>query len=174
MVGFSLGEIKPRQRCLVQVLSKIDFTGKKLLHLSDDGPLIEALYEKFGEVEQSIYEGKNSLDLTEIDRSDNTYDVILCVHILEHIENDSKAIDELYRVLTVKGKLFIMVPQPAVFQNTMDWGYPDPNQHEHYRIYGKDIVDKLVRNNVNVEAHLVTDEITFKKELVYEITKESL
>jgi ubiquinone/menaquinone biosynthesis C-methylase UbiE len=34
---------------------------------------------------------------------DNQYDVILCNHVLEHIPDDTKAMQELYRVLKPGG-----------------------------------------------------------------------
>lgn len=39
------------------------------------------------------------MDITDIKQSDNTYDVIICNHVLEHIDDDSKAMTELFRVL---------------------------------------------------------------------------
>jgi ubiquinone/menaquinone biosynthesis C-methylase UbiE len=37
---------------------------------------------------------------------DNQYDVILCNHVLEHIPDDTKAMQELYRVLKPGGPFY--------------------------------------------------------------------
>jgi ubiquinone/menaquinone biosynthesis C-methylase UbiE len=42
---------------------------------------------------------------------DNQYDVILCNHVLEHIPDDTKAMQELYRVLKPGGMAILQIPQ---------------------------------------------------------------
>ncbi len=42
--------------------------------------------------------------------NDNTYDVIICSHILEHVADDRRALKELYRVVKEKGIVLILVP----------------------------------------------------------------
>lgn len=41
---------------------------------------------------------------------DNTFDLILCMDVLEHIENDAAAVCELFRVLSDDGMLIVTVP----------------------------------------------------------------
>jgi 2-polyprenyl-3-methyl-5-hydroxy-6-metoxy-1,4-benzoquinol methylase len=45
---------------------------------------------------------------------DNTYDIILCNHVLEHIPDDTKAMQELYRVLKPGGMGIFQIPQDFV------------------------------------------------------------
>lgn len=80
-------------------------------------------------------------DITDIHMADNTLDFIICYHILEHILNDVKAIQELYRVLKPGG---IMLIQTPFKEGTI---YEDPKivlpedrlihfgQDDHVRIY---------------------------------------
>jgi SAM-dependent methyltransferase len=49
-------------------------------------------------------------DITTIPQKNNTYDLIICYHILEHVIEDSKAMRELYRVLKPNGTIFIQTP----------------------------------------------------------------
>ena len=51
---------------------------------------------------ESCFE-KVKMDITNIQYEDNTFDVVLCNHILENIENDGKAMREIYRVLKPGG-----------------------------------------------------------------------
>ena len=41
---------------------------------------------------------------------DNTFDFIICNHVLEHVHDDRKAMSELYRVLSPGGTAFLQVP----------------------------------------------------------------
>ncbi len=49
-------------------------------------------------------------DITNLDIADNTFNLITCYHILEHIEDDKKAMSELYRVLKPNGYCIIQTP----------------------------------------------------------------
>jgi hypothetical protein len=49
-------------------------------------------------------------DITNIDSQNDTYDLIICYHILEHIENDNKAMRELFRILRHGGSCLVQTP----------------------------------------------------------------
>jgi ubiquinone/menaquinone biosynthesis C-methylase UbiE len=49
-------------------------------------------------------------DITHIDSPNDSYDLIICYHILEHIENDYQAIRELRRILKPGGFCIIQTP----------------------------------------------------------------
>jgi len=51
--------------------------------------------------------------LDNIPKPDNTYDVILCTQVLEHVEFPQKVVDEFYRILKPGGMLFLTAPQGA-------------------------------------------------------------
>lgn len=57
-------------------------------------------------VSQSFY-----CDLEEIPKADNTYDVIICNQVLEHVKRPEKVICEFFRLLKPGGRLFLTVPQ---------------------------------------------------------------
>ena len=40
----------------------------------------------------------------------NSFDLIICNHVLEHVLRDDLAISEIYRVLKKNGMAFLMVP----------------------------------------------------------------
>ncbi len=50
------------------------------------------------------------LDITDIDAADNSVDVVICYHVLEHVEDDQKAMRELYRILKKGGRALIQTP----------------------------------------------------------------
>ena len=169
---------KTRHRCVKQVFDRYPvetWHGKKLLQLSYE-PYFESVRGMFESVEISIYHDDiNPLNLESISREDNSYDVIFCNHILEHVKHDHIAIQELYRVLSPGGILFVTVPNPHRFGYTHDWGFPDPNNHDHYRLYGRDFYAKLVQllPDSKVAAHKLKDPAGFDKhDIVFEIIKQ--
>ena len=49
-------------------------------------------------------------DITQIVEKENTFDLIICYHILEHVIDDVKAMSELYRVMKPNGTVLIQTP----------------------------------------------------------------
>jgi len=90
-------------------------------------------------------------DITNIKFDDNCFDVILCIHVLEHIVDDKKAMKELFRVLKPNGYAVLQVPN----DHHRDLTYEDKNivseeerenvfgQKDHVRLYGMDIKNRL-------------------------------
>lgn len=110
---------------------------KEALQFSLD-PSVEA--DWFQKHETSIYGHRNSLDLQKIDRDSNSYDVVICNQILEHVADDKSAFKEIMRVLKDDGFLQMTVPLPISKDVTDDWGYPKKDFHGHYRHYGIDLI----------------------------------
>jgi len=85
-------------------------------------------------------------DLTKIPFDDNKFDAILCYHVLEHIEDDKKAISELFRILKPNGWAILQTPIDTNREHTFeDFTITSPEarkkvygQSDHVRIYGKD------------------------------------
>jgi predicted SAM-dependent methyltransferase len=90
-------------------------------------------------------------DICNLPFEDNLYDVILCNHVLEHIPDDTKAMQELYRVLKPDGMAILQIPQDLNREMTFsDDTITDQKerakifgQYDHVRIYGRDYFDKL-------------------------------
>ena len=90
-------------------------------------------------------------DICNLPFEDNQYDVILCNHVLEHIPDDTKAMQELYRVLKPGGMAILQIPQdlsratPFADDTITDQKERAKifGQYDHVRIYGRDYFDKL-------------------------------
>lgn len=122
-------------RLMVDALSDLDFKDWEALQFSEEPTLEPSWFRAF---EVSVYGGSNSLDLCAVDRPDNTYDLILCNNVLEHVADDRAALAELTRICRHEGIVILAVPDPLFRETTDDWGYPDPEKYGHYRIYGRD------------------------------------
>jgi len=82
-----------------------------------------------------------NLDITQLDLEDNSYDLIVCYHVLEHVEKDRQAMQELYRVLKPSGSCFIQTPfkEGDIYENSAITGEKERKEHfgqeDHVRIY---------------------------------------
>ena len=90
-------------------------------------------------------------DICNLPFKDNSYDLIFCNHVLEHIPDDTKAMQELFRVLKPGGMAILQIPQDLKREATFaDDSITDQKeraaifgQYDHVRIYGRDYFDKL-------------------------------
>lgn len=106
-------------------------------------------------------------DILDLPFEDQSFDVVFCNHVLEHIEDDHKAMTELYRVMKPGGFGIFQVPQELEREKT----YEDPaitkpeqraehfGQYDHVRVYGRDYFDRLRAAGFRVE------EIEYAKQL---------
>lgn len=160
-----------RHRVLRQVNIKLQevcpFDSYSCLHISED---ISVESEWFKDYELSVYGKKNSIDLQKIDRPDCSYDLVVCNHVLEHVENDVSALKELFRIFDKDGFFQLSVPEPIRARETVDWGYADKSQFGHYRIYGIDIEDKFKQAMTEDICYLkvyASDPVTKDKDMCF-------
>ncbi len=60
--------------------------------------------------DERAHRGAVQLDLQAIDRPDESFDVILTPHVLEHVPETATALDEIHRVLAPGGRMYLQVP----------------------------------------------------------------
>ena len=90
------------------------------------------------------------MDITDINYCNNSFDSIICNHVLEHIEDDKLAMSELFRVLKPNGIAILQVPicdselteEDASF-NTNEMRLQEYGQIDHVRLYGQDYKKRL-------------------------------
>ena len=105
-------------------------------------------------------------DITNIDVQDESYDLVICYHVLEHIENDIQAMKELYRVLKNKGICLIQTPfkEGEIYENPSIKAEEDRLQHfgqkDHVRIYSvKGLKERLSNCGLHVEIREYNEDI---------------
>jgi SAM-dependent methyltransferase len=93
-------------------------------------------------------------DLTKTGFADDSFDVIICYHVLEHIPDDGAAISELARILKPGGIAFIQVPRRPGTATDEDPSAPEDErvrrfgQSDHVRYYGDDLEQRLRANGL--------------------------
>ncbi len=99
-------------------------------------------------------------DICALPFANGEFDMILCNHVLEHIPNDRKAMEEIYRVLKPGGIAILQIP----LENDRKLTFEDDSitdrkerarifgQYDHVRVYGMDYFDRLRDVGFNVEA----------------------
>lgn len=138
----------------------------KLLHFAPE----QAFYSRFKQIKylEYITTDLNSplaavkADICKLPFKDNEFDYIFCNHVLEHIPDDKKAMEELYRVLKKGGTLIAQVPLNEELDETFeDDTITDKKertrifgQYDHVRVYGKDYYTRL--NTVGFESKGIT------------------
>jgi SAM-dependent methyltransferase len=109
-------------------------------------------------------------DILDLPFEDKRFDFVFCNHVLEHIEDDAKAMSELFRVLKPGGIGIFQVPQDLSLEQTYENSSitsPEERakhfgQYDHVRIYGKDYFDRLRKagfkvNEIDYSAKLSPD-----------------
>lgn len=98
-------------------------------------------------------------DIQQIPIADETFDVVICNHLMEHVEDDRQAMRELHRVLKPAGWGVLLSPVDLTRQTTFeDDTITDPEertrifgQYDHRRLYGNDFADRLREAGFTVE-----------------------
>ena len=158
----------------------------KVLHFAPE----QAFYKRFKKLKHINYTTTDlnspladvKADICNLPFDDNSFDVILCNHVLEHIPEDLKAMQELHRVLKPNGWGVFQIPQDIKREKTFeDNSITDKKerakifgQYDHVRIYGLDYFDKLRSVGFKVEAVDYTKELSKKDLDKYRLAKGEL
>jgi SAM-dependent methyltransferase len=92
----------------------------------------------------------DKIDIEDINYADGSFDLIICSHVLEHVDCN-KSLRELYRILRPKGRALLLFPIVEGWSETFE----DPSivlpqdrlryfgQKDHVRIFGCDVRDRI-------------------------------
>lgn len=162
---------------------------KRMLHIAPE----VALMRKF----RQIYAAKKELyvtadlesplatlhfDVRQIPLPDGAFDIIICNHLLEHVENDHQALAELYRIMRHGGWGIILSPIDESRANTFeDDSITDEaertrifGQYDHRRVYGRDYADRLRHAGFKVEVIDYAGQLSSTERSLYALTDEKL
>ena len=158
----------------------------KVLHFAPE----QAFYKQFKKLKNLEYTTTDlnspladvKADICALPFKDDSFDVILCNHVLEHIPDDRKALSELYRILKPSGWGIFQIPQDLKREVTYeDNSITDKKerakifgQYDHVRIYGRDYFDRLKEVGFIVKAVDYTATMTDAEIEKYRLAKGEL
>ncbi len=100
-------------------------------------------------------------DVVDLPFASASFDVVVCIHVLEHVIDDRRAIDELFRVLKPGAWALISVPLLLDQPTHEDGSITNPIDRQrlfgeptHVRFYGTDMADRLSNAGFEVTLHL--------------------
>lgn len=153
------------------------FQGKyRILHVAPE----QCFYSRFRKLKNLDYTTADlespladvKIDIQDMPFEDQDFDIVICNHVLEHVPDDRKAMKEIYRILQPGGFAILQVPADYSMEQTYeDASITDPDEREkhfrqkdHYRLYGKDYIERLkeagfIIRNPNFLDQLSDDEI---------------
>ena len=161
-------------------------TPATVLHFAPE----QAFYKRFRKMKHLDYTTTDlnspladvKADICNLPFADDEYDVIFCNHVLEHIPDDTAAMQELYRVLKPGGYAVLQIPQDYNREHTFeDATITDPKeraaifgQYDHLRVYGMDYFDKLRSIGFKVDALNYTQNLSPTEIDTYRLAKGEL
>jgi len=143
----------PRHRAIALLLARGELPGRRLLHFAPE-PLFDPVFARLPAIERVTADlhapADLRLDISDMDLSDDSFDLILCSHVLEHVPDDRAAMGELRRVLADGGRALVLVPYRPDVTTYEDPAIRTPlgrmvafGQQDHVRIYGDDLPGRL-------------------------------
>ena len=121
-------------------------------------------------------------DLISTNFKDESFDLIICNHVLEHIEDDKSALNEMYRILKYNGISILQVPINVERENTFeDLSIKSKiqrekyfGQYDHVREYGLDFKDRVEQAGFKVEMINYSKKISQDLVIKYGLMKDDL
>ena len=118
------------------------------------------------------------VDLTNLNFDNESFDMVICSHILEHIPDDVKAMSEIFRILTLGGHAYIQVPYSNSRMTIEDFSVVDPlgrmrlfGQADHVRKYGADLKERLDSVGFSVNEDYSARELDEEQREIYGVGK---
>lgn len=163
------------------------FTKKiRLLHFAPE-PAFHKIFKNCNNISYDTIDLNSPLaeikaDICDLPIENDTYDYILCNHVLEHIDDDIKAMSELYRVLKKGGIGIFQIPIDVERKNTFE----DPSitspkqrnkifgQYDHVRIYGMDYFDRLKSVGFSVNQIYYGEKLSEEEIFKYCLSKNEI
>lgn len=178
-----------RHRLLWMYLkNKTDFFVKKykVLHIAPEQPYIKR-FKKSTNLSYTTADLLSPLadvkmDIRQMPFADGTYDIVICNHVLEHIDDDAKAMSEIFRVLSHGGFAILQVPIDYSLSKTYeDSSITSPSerekhfgQYDHMRVYGADYPQRLEKAGFNVDINRFIETYTDEQINYYRLDKNEL
>lgn len=162
-----------RERHLCMYLDKLNLwsrlTGSSVIHFAREEKLAQrissqnpALYVKADLIPCSSDIEK--IDITAIPRPNESFDFLICNHVLEHVHDDRRALGEIFRVLKPGGHAILQTPFSFFLSKTFCDASINTDalrlryygQEDHVRLYGRDLFTRIEGSGLRLRVHTHT------------------
>ncbi|HXI87164.1 MAG TPA: methyltransferase domain-containing protein [Parvularculaceae bacterium] len=154
--------------------------GRAILHFAPEKHFVEryGALQSYDTADITPGKAKLTLDIQKIARPDESYDVVIANHVLEHAPDDRAALKEIWRVLKPRGFALLTAPQnwarAETYENaaasTPAERFAHYGDHLHVRLYGRDFVARIGEAGFAVEAFRLNPE----EEVRYGLRREDV
>lgn len=162
-----------RERWLYYVIkNKTDISkmSGRILHFAPEKAIVEYIKEnpKIDYYTGDIIAGKalHITDITDLQYKDETFDYVICNHVMEHISDEEKAVYEIERVLKQSGKWIFSFPICTDMKTYEDKSIVLPEerlkaygQKDHVRLYGYDYVERFKKYGLSLRIFTPQNEM---------------
>jgi predicted SAM-dependent methyltransferase len=177
-----------RQRALwLYLLEQTDFFAapQRVLHFAPE----PCLFTRMRVMKNLDYHGADlaenlaleRVDITSIPYPGESFDIVLCSHVLEHVKDDRGALAEIWRVLAPGGYAVIQLPVDTKRETTFE---PEAQtaqerlrlfgQADHVRIYGTDINARMMQAGFTVKIINYADFLSREQRHYYGLEKDTV
>ena len=160
-------ESRPRDRSIALFFRKnsLELSGRDILHIAPEWPLFRKLKNEPGYIGGDVQKRRNAnaiVDITSINFESNHFDFLICNHVMEHVQDDNKAMSECFRVLKPGGIGLFSVPLSG---KKKTWEPPKGMSvseieaivgWDHKRLYGYDFAEKLEKFGFKVDLFTIS------------------
>jgi len=145
---------------------------KKVLHVAPEQCFLERfkkaknLQYTTADIESPIADVK--MDIQKMPFENEIFDVIICNHVLEHVEDDHKAMSEIFRVLKTGGFAILQVPidfsRSVTYEDSTITSPQEREKHfwqkDHLRLYAPDFIERLQAVGFQLKQNNFTEKLT--------------
>jgi SAM-dependent methyltransferase len=132
------------QYCVLEELfATYPVHGQAALHFSPERPILKYLRPRFAKYTTADIDPRRAdvqADLRKLPFDDNSYDFVYASHVLEHVDDDRRALAEIVRVLRPGG--VAILPVPIFGDTTIEYPHVVPTEEYHVRAPGRDYFDR--------------------------------
>lgn len=123
----------------------------------------------------SLYPDVERMDVTNIPYPPDSFDFLICNHVLEHVADERKALSEIHRVLRKGGRAILQTPFSTVLKKT----FQDPGidsdelriiaygQEDHARLFGLDFLERISESGLTLKPCRHLDVATLEEASYY-------
>jgi len=159
----------------------------KLLHIAPEHCLIKILNnsQNIDYITGDLFSplAKIKMDIHNIPFENDSFDVILCNHVLEHVQDDKKAIKEIHRVMKKDGFAILQVPfyypiPDKTIENKLITSKKEREkiygQSDHLRKYGKDYDKRILSQELKVKKSNFIDSFSKEEKKYYGLQEKEV